>query len=190
MKTLTSPALLSRPLPPNHTGRGGRKTKKTFLFNWIVLPFLAGVLLRLWNLPDQILGGDEVHAVRAAFNHSLPEILVTYQVTDNCIPLTALDKLWMIAGLPVTEMVLRLPVLLCGFAALLALPAAFAGRTSRGTELIYRWLLAISPALVLYSRIARSYMSYAFAGVHGIKIENGRWSGGADPQRDGMALEV
>ncbi len=39
-------------------------------------------------------------------------------------------------------------------------------------------------------RVARSYMSYAFAGVHGIKIENGRWSGGADPQRDGMALEV
>ena len=39
-------------------------------------------------------------------------------------------------------------------------------------------------------RIARSYQSYAFAGVHGIKIENGRWSGGADPQRDGMALEV
>ncbi len=38
--------------------------------------------------------------------------------------------------------------------------------------------------------VARSYMSYAFAGLHGIKIENGRWFGGADPQRDGMALEV
>ncbi|HKF73974.1 MAG TPA: gamma-glutamyltransferase [Stellaceae bacterium] len=39
-------------------------------------------------------------------------------------------------------------------------------------------------------RIARSYQSYAFAGLHGIKMEGGRWSGGADPQRDGMALEV
>ena len=38
--------------------------------------------------------------------------------------------------------------------------------------------------------IARSYESYAFAGLHAIKIENGKWSGGADPQRDGMALEV
>jgi gamma-glutamyltranspeptidase/glutathione hydrolase len=38
--------------------------------------------------------------------------------------------------------------------------------------------------------IARSYESYAFAGLHGIKITDGRWSGGADPQRDGMALEV
>jgi gamma-glutamyltranspeptidase/glutathione hydrolase len=39
-------------------------------------------------------------------------------------------------------------------------------------------------------RIARSYQSYAFAGLHGIKMEGGRWSGGADPQRDGMALEA
>jgi gamma-glutamyltranspeptidase / glutathione hydrolase len=38
--------------------------------------------------------------------------------------------------------------------------------------------------------IARSYESYAFAGLHAIKVDNGKWSGGADPQRDGMALEV
>jgi gamma-glutamyltranspeptidase/glutathione hydrolase len=38
--------------------------------------------------------------------------------------------------------------------------------------------------------IARSYESYAFAGLHGIEITGGKWSGGADPQRDGMALEV
>jgi len=38
--------------------------------------------------------------------------------------------------------------------------------------------------------IARSHESYAFAGLHAIKIADGKWSGGADPQRDGMALEV
>jgi len=38
--------------------------------------------------------------------------------------------------------------------------------------------------------IVRSYLSYAFAAVHGIKIEDGRWSGGADPSHDGMALAV
>jgi hypothetical protein len=124
---------------------------------WL-LPFAAGAALRLWNLPDQVLGGDEVHALRAALSFSLPEILVTYQQTDNCIPLTALYKLLMAARLPLTEMLLRLPVLLCGLAALLAMPAAFAGRVSGGTVLVYRWLLAISPALVLYSRIARSYL--------------------------------
>jgi gamma-glutamyltranspeptidase/glutathione hydrolase len=39
-------------------------------------------------------------------------------------------------------------------------------------------------------RIRRSPLSYAFAGVHGIQIRGGRWIGGADPGRDGMALEV
>lgn len=36
----------------------------------------------------------------------------------------------------------------------------------------------------------RSYQSYAFAGVHGIKIEGGQPTGAADPGRDGMALKV
>jgi len=38
--------------------------------------------------------------------------------------------------------------------------------------------------------VARSYLSYAFAGVHGIRIDGGILSGGADPGRDGMALGV
>ncbi len=38
--------------------------------------------------------------------------------------------------------------------------------------------------------VARSHLSYAFAGVHGIQFVDGRWVGGADPGRDGMALEV
>jgi gamma-glutamyltranspeptidase/glutathione hydrolase len=40
-------------------------------------------------------------------------------------------------------------------------------------------------------RVVRSYQSYAFAGVHGLLLgDDGRWRGGADPQRDGMPLEV
>jgi gamma-glutamyltranspeptidase/glutathione hydrolase len=38
--------------------------------------------------------------------------------------------------------------------------------------------------------INRSYLSYAFAGVHGIRIADGTADGGADPGRDGMALAV
>lgn len=125
----------------------------------IAAPFLAGAVLHLWNLREQILGGDETHAIRAALNFPLSRILVTYQQADNCIPLTALYKLFMAMGLPATEMLFRLPVLFCGLAALLAMPAAFEERVGRPwTILAYRWLIAISPALVLYSRIARSYM--------------------------------
>jgi gamma-glutamyltranspeptidase/glutathione hydrolase len=38
--------------------------------------------------------------------------------------------------------------------------------------------------------IKRSYLSYAFAGVHAVEVVGGRWRGGADPGRDGMALAV
>ena len=39
-------------------------------------------------------------------------------------------------------------------------------------------------------QIIRSHLSYAFAGVHGIRIDDGELSGGADPSHDGMALGV
>ena len=38
--------------------------------------------------------------------------------------------------------------------------------------------------------IQRSYLSYAFAGVHGVEVAGQSWRGGADPGRDGMALTV
>jgi gamma-glutamyltranspeptidase/glutathione hydrolase len=38
--------------------------------------------------------------------------------------------------------------------------------------------------------IKRSWQSYAFAALHGIRIDDGMPQGGADPQRDGMALLV
>ena len=39
--------------------------------------------------------------------------------------------------------------------------------------------------------IGRSHLSYAFAAVHGITVDAaGQMAGGADPQRDGMALSA
>ena len=38
--------------------------------------------------------------------------------------------------------------------------------------------------------VRRTHLSYAFAGVHGITMWDGALHGGADPQRDGMALGV
>ena len=38
--------------------------------------------------------------------------------------------------------------------------------------------------------VKRSWQSYAFAALHGIQIEDGICKGGADPQRDGMAMAV
>ena len=38
--------------------------------------------------------------------------------------------------------------------------------------------------------VKRNPMGFAFAALHGIRIDGDRLQGGADPQRDGMALLV
>ncbi len=38
--------------------------------------------------------------------------------------------------------------------------------------------------------VARSYQSFAFGAPHGVKVDGAGWSGGSDPQRDGMAIAV
>jgi len=38
--------------------------------------------------------------------------------------------------------------------------------------------------------VRRTYLSYHFAGVHAVRISDGKWDGGADPGRDGMVMEV
>jgi hypothetical protein len=129
---------------------------------------IAGIALRLFHLGGQVLGGDELHAVRAALAQPLGALLTTYQLADSCIPLTALDRLLLDHGIALDEWILRLPVLACGLAALVLLPALTRRRLPPPALPLFAGLVAISPLLVLYSRIARSYMPatlMAFAAV-------------------------
>jgi hypothetical protein len=121
-------------------------------------PLAVGAALRLWNLPAQILAGDEGHALQAAVTMPLAEILTTYQYTDNCIPLSALFRLLFLAGVPLDEIALRLPIVVSGLLALAAIPLAAARRVGARAAYALAWLIALSPLLVLYSRLVRSYM--------------------------------
>jgi hypothetical protein len=118
----------------------------------------VGTVLRLAGLPRQILLDDELHAVRAALARPLREILVSYQVVDHCIPLTALYRLALDQGIPLSEALLRLPAVLAGLALLVAAPLWAARRFGWTVGVAFAWLLAISPGLVFYTRIARSYL--------------------------------
>lgn len=125
---------------------------------WLALPTLAGGLLRLWGIERQVLAGDEIHALQFAAEHSLGTILTeTSQEVDHCVPLTALVRLALDAGLRPSELLLRAPVLLSGLALVPVL--ALMIRRVLGTRVAcaFAWLLALSPMLVLYGRILRSY---------------------------------
>jgi hypothetical protein len=122
-----------------------------------VAPVVLGVALRLLNLHDQILVEDEVHAVRTALLYPLDQILFTYRTEDPSLPLAALYRLSVDAGLRLSEIGLRLPVLIASVAAVFVLPWLAASWVERRTALLWSWLLAMSPILVLYGRMVRPY---------------------------------
>jgi hypothetical protein len=131
---------------------------------WWLPPLLAGAALRLWHLPAQIVGGDELNGVEAALSQPLAKVLTTYQLSDPCLPLAGLDRLVYLARGTLTETAVRLPVVLCGLAALLVAPWVVGRRLGRGVGLLFAWLFALSPLLVLYSRIARPYLPIVLFG--------------------------
>jgi hypothetical protein len=125
---------------------------------WLLFPVVAGAVLRLWSLRGQVLADDELHLVRTALTQPLPAILVTYQKVDACIPLSAFYAVLVRSGVRLTELGVRLPELLAGLLLLVLAPLWADRRLGRATAMGYAWLLAVSPGLVLYSRIARPYM--------------------------------
>ncbi|HYN21285.1 MAG TPA: hypothetical protein VE078_10025, partial [Thermoanaerobaculia bacterium] len=134
-----------------------------------------GALLRLWNLEAQVMSDDELHAVRTALGNPIPRILVTYQRVDNTIPLTALYRFFLDRGIRLTEMAVRLPALLTGLAILVLAPLWIARRLGWPTAIVFAALLAISPGLVFYSRIARSYAPIVLLGFGALVAFEAWW---------------
>lgn len=151
------------------------RRQRFFLVLSLAGSVMAGLGLRLWNLRNQVMGGDELHLVRSILARSLPEILTTYPPVDTSIPITALYRLLLEWGFHLSEIDFRLPSLLCGCLALMALPWAFAHRLERPVVLMYAWLGAISPGLVLYSRIARSYLPMVLCGFGAVMAFEAWW---------------
>ena len=126
---------------------------------WILyLLFLGvGAFLRLWNLRDQALTSDEVHALRAIRWFDFSELLYTYMTSDYCQPLTALAQWRIDHGVHLNELDFRLPSIVAGLLLLAAAPLLARWLGLGQSAWLWMGLLALSPPLVIYSRIARSY---------------------------------
>jgi 4-amino-4-deoxy-L-arabinose transferase-like glycosyltransferase len=128
----------------------------------IAVPLLAGGFLRFHGLRSQLLVGDEQHVVDAALSLSIPEMLSRWTVgnsgADYSIPMGVWFRLLMDLGVHLSEIDLRAPALAAGLAAVVLVPRM--ARTEIGPKraVLLAWLIALSPPLVLYSRIVRSYM--------------------------------
>lgn len=145
---------------------------------WLLPPVLLGALLRLWNLPAQIVGGDELNAIRVAQRLPLGKVLTTYQLQDPCLPLAGFYRFLLDRGVGLSELWVRLPVLVFGLIALVAIPWIADRRVGRPAARVLAWLVALSPLLVLYSRIARPYMPIALLGFAATAAFEAWWRSG------------
>ncbi|HET9047089.1 MAG TPA: glycosyltransferase family 39 protein [Casimicrobiaceae bacterium] len=122
----------------------------------LCVAILVGAYLRVDQFTLQVLIDDEWHAVHQVLRHTPAQMFVDFGFADYSIPLGILD--WYEArwfGLSETGM--RIPMLVCGLLTLVAFPLYVARRFPASVAALFAVLLAISPLLVIYSRMARPY---------------------------------
>jgi hypothetical protein len=116
----------------------------------------VGVWLRLDQLGAQLLLEDEWHAVYRVARESPAEIFLDFGHSDSSIPLTLLYALEA-RTIGLSEIGMRLPLVLAGIATLILFPWYVARRIGRAEALVFAALLAISPLLYFFSRTTRPY---------------------------------
>jgi Dolichyl-phosphate-mannose-protein mannosyltransferase len=129
--------------------------RSLFPMAWVVA-LVAGCWLRIDQLSLQVLIEDEWHPVHQVIYLSPERIMLSFGNADYSIPLVLLYFLeHRLIGL--SELGLRLPMVLAGIATVAVLPLMVRRRVGDAVASTFALLLALSPLLVSYSRIARGY---------------------------------
>lgn len=127
---------------------------------WFYLLFsaiaLLGIYLRLDQIVSQVLLDDEWHVIHQLLARPPAELVKTFGVADFSIPLALLYWLEM-KWVGLSELGMRWPMLLAGILFLCLGPLYLRRYFDDKTTLIFMFLVAISPRLVMYSRTARPY---------------------------------
>jgi hypothetical protein len=119
---------------------------------WLV----AGAWLRYYQLDLQILVEDEWHALHKILRSGFADIYQSFGRSDHSIPLALYDRWLMLHG-GLTEWTMRMPMFVSGIALLAVAPLMIRRDADRATRALWVGLLAVSPLLVYFSKIARPY---------------------------------
>ena len=134
---------------------------------YLLLIFIGG-LLRVYLIREQILLDDEWHGLYYVIDKSFGHLLTHFAVPGaTCPPLNLYQYLLMIT-IGWNETLLRLPSILCGILALILMPDLIRKEFNVKISLLFGGLLAISPFLIFYTRVARPYspmMLFSFYAV-------------------------
>lgn len=135
------------------------RSRETHTFWWItalVVVTLVATWLRTQQLVAQVLLDDEWHSLHTIFRHDYREIALSFGRFDHSIPLT-LSYQAIANAFGLDELRMRLPSLVAGVTTVILGMWWSWRRFGPPTAVIFGWLLAISPLLVIYSRAARPY---------------------------------
>lgn len=127
-----------------------------------ILPFCLfaaigfGAYLRLDQVLYQVLINDEWHPVHQLTYYSPQQFMGSFGNADYSIPLVLFYWLEM-QLFSVNELTLRMPMIIAGLLTLIALPMSLRNRVDDRVVALFAVLLAMSPFLISYARIARPY---------------------------------
>jgi hypothetical protein len=148
-----------------HPGPAWRPWQR-LLAVWVVL---GGALLRGFRVSQQLLLDDEWHALNAVQDHDYHWIFSHLGHADHSIPLTLLYEV-LSRTIGLDELAMRLPSVAAGIATLVLIPWLLRHWLKPGEQLLLLALLAISPLLVNYSRIARPYALLSLFGAAALPL--------------------
>lgn len=125
----------------------------------LIVPCLVGIAavwFRLWQLPIQLLADDEWHALNKLLESNALGIYTSFGQADHSIPLT-LYYYFISLATPLTENIMRFPMVIAGMATLVVVPIFCRRLLNRQELMVLFILLALSPILIYYTRTARPY---------------------------------
>lgn len=148
----------------------------------VAFAVLSGFWLRWHLLADQVFADDEWHGLYYVIGKSPAWLLTHFSIPGaTCIPLNFYT--WLLgATVGWSELMLRLPSLVCGLLCVVAGPLLARKLVGPRRAGLLGLLLALSPLLIFYSRICRPYSAVALLGFAAL-LSAARWmqSGGFRP---------
>lgn len=132
-------------------------SETAWLFRGCVIFWVVGAYYRFWELGEQPLIGDEMHAFKSATLGTLKSITLESGFPDVAIPIS----LWQYALLNtigLSEWGMRMPMLLSGLAFLPLLTWFVRRHIGAWESFAATGVACLSPLLIHHSRFARPYM--------------------------------
>lgn len=123
----------------------------------VIAAVALGAWLRLHGLSAQVVQDDEWHAIHKLMSAGYGEIFRSFGLADHSIPLTLLYKA-MAETIGLDEIDMRILQAASGIALIgLCARLAWHATANAATTVLFAFLVAAAPFLVLYSRFARPY---------------------------------